>query len=90
MAMLPPVPTRAGKVWRLAKRLENWLSAPAVAVDKLGEFTFVFSVQAWVKTADFSAAQSDLQFEVRRRFQTAPVAAPQRLVGVANENSEAA
>jgi small conductance mechanosensitive channel len=63
------------------------LPPPAVAVDTLGEFTFVFAVQAWVKTADFGAAQSDLQFELRRRFQAAPVAAPQRLVGVAHEEA---
>jgi small conductance mechanosensitive channel len=56
--------------------------APSVTVDSLAEFTFVMLVQAWVKTADFGPTQSDLQFEIRRRFETAPVAAPQRLVGV--------
>ncbi|HEY1709743.1 MAG TPA: mechanosensitive ion channel domain-containing protein [Rhizomicrobium sp.] len=56
--------------------------APSVTVDSLAEFTFVMLVQAWVENADFGTAQSDLQFEIRRLFETAPVAAPQRLVGV--------
>lgn len=55
--------------------------APAVTVDSLGEFTFILVVQAWVKNADFGPAQSDLQFEVRQKFQSAPIPAPQRLVG---------
>src|SRR6185312_532132 len=56
--------------------------APVVNVDSLGEFTYVLTVQGWVKTADFGQAQSDLQFEVRQKFQSAPIPAPQRLVGV--------
>jgi small conductance mechanosensitive channel len=55
--------------------------APAVTVDSLGEFTFILVVQAWVKNIDFGPAQSDLQFEVRQKFQSAPVPAPHRLVG---------
>jgi len=62
---------------------------PAVIVDSLGEFTFTLTVQAVVKTTDFSATQSDLQFEIRRRFQSEPVAAPHRLTGVANKSRTA-
>jgi small conductance mechanosensitive channel len=61
---------------------------PAVTVDALGEFTYTLAVQGWVRTADFGSAQSDLQFEVRSRFQAAPVAAPQRLVAVVDKRPQ--
>jgi small conductance mechanosensitive channel len=65
------------------------IPAPTVEVSALNEFTYTLNVMAWTKIADFGPTKSDLQFDIRQKFQSAPVAAPQRLVGVAGKRKTA-